>query len=193
VAEDTAVVRPPARLGMWVFLASEIMMFGGLFMALAVMRWRDAAAWKEGSRHLHLWLGTANTAILLISSVVVALAVTAARYGRRREAAWELAGAAILGLAFLGIKATEWGLEAGEGLMLPQQPGLRLFFAFYYVATGLHALHLGVGVLVTTALAFLVRRSPDRAGAVEMGGLYWHFVDVVWIFLYPLLYLAAPR
>jgi cytochrome c oxidase subunit 3 len=178
---------------MWVFLASEVMMFGGLFMALAVMRWRDAAAWKDGSRHLHLWLGTANTAILLVSSAVVALAVTAVRRGRRKEAAWELGIAAVLGLAFLIVKATEWGLEAREGLMLPQQPSLRLFFDFYYVATGLHALHLTVGVVLVAALGFLIRRNPGHAGAVELGGLYWHFVDVVWIFLYPILYLAASR
>lgn len=193
MAEDAAVTPSPAPLGMWVFLASEVMMFGGLFMALTVMRWRDTAAWKEGSRHLHLWLGTANTAILLVSSVVVALAVAAARRGRRQEATWELGGAAALGLAFLAIKAAEWWMEAGEGLMLPQQPNLRLFFDLYYVATGLHALHLCVGVVIVTTLAVLVRRSPGHVSAVELGGLYWHFVDVVWIFLYPILYLAASR
>lgn len=193
MAEEATVTPAPAPLGMWVFLASEVMMFGGLFMALAVMRWRDAAAWKEGSRHLHLWLGTVNTAILLVSSVAVALAVTAARRGQRREAAWELGGAAGLGAVFLAIKVTEWRLEAGEGLMLPRQPSLRLFFDLYYVATGLHALHLGLGVVIVASLAFLIRRNPIHAGAVEMGGLYWHFVDVVWIFLYPILYLAASR
>jgi cytochrome c oxidase subunit 3 len=184
MADDAAEV--PAPLGMWVFLASEVMMFGGLFMALAVMRWRGAEGWTQGSRLLHLGLGTANTAVLLVSSAAVALAVTATHRGHRREARWELVVAAVLGAVFLAIKAIEWGLEARDGLMLPAEAALRPFFAFYYLATGLHALHLAVGGALMGMLA-LRRAGPE---AVMLAGLYWHFVDVVWIFLFPILYLA---
>ncbi|MGE5506773.1 MAG: cytochrome c oxidase subunit 3 [Actinomycetota bacterium] len=184
MADDAAETSAP--LGMWVFLASEIMMFGALFMALAVTRWADTAGWVQGSTRLHLWMGTANTAVLLASSGVVAMAVVAVHRGRRREAAWELGVAALLGVVFLAIKGTEWVLEWQDGLMLPQAAALRPFFEFYFLATGLHAFHLTCGVALVAALA--LRRSGEAA--VRLGGLYWHFVDVVWIFLFPILYLA---
>lgn len=189
MAEIAARPEGVGRLGMWLFLATETMMFGALFLALAVCRWRVAEAWKEASAHLHLWMGTANTAVLLTSSLAVAFA---AQKGRAR---WWFAVAALLGLAFLGIKGTEYVLEYRDGLMpgvgpaFQLSPGARLFFDLYFVATGLHAVHLGVGVGL---LAFLILRDAE-AGAVEAAGLYWHFVDIVWVFLFPIFYLAAPR
>lgn len=176
-----AAVARPAQLGMWVFLAGEALMFGALFMALAVCRWLNPAAWRDMSAQLHLWLGTANTALLLTSSLTMALAVEAARQGRR--AGPLLLATALLGLAFLGVKGTEYLLEIRDGLF----PG-KLPMQMYFLATFLHGLHLAVGCAATLWLA--LRRS---AVAVELVGLYWHFVDVVWVFLFPLFYLAAPR
>lgn len=191
------------QLGLFVFLASEAMLFGGLFAAMTAYRVLHPGAAGEAAGHFKLWLGAANTAVLLTSSLLVALAVGDAREGRRKRTAALLAGAALLGLVFLGVKATEYRLEALEGLMPgigpPSPLGGRpatLFVSLYFVSTGLHALHMlaGVALLAWTALAVARGRLalPRRAGTIELAGLYWHFVDLVWVFLFPLLYLARP-
>jgi cytochrome c oxidase subunit 3 len=153
----------------------------------------------EAARHFKLWLGAANTAVLLTSSLCVALAVEDARSRLRRRAAAWFALAALLGLVFLGVKGTEYFLEYREGLMphlgppSPLRPGpVDLFVDLYFVSTGLHAVHLliGVGAVATVAAAYAWRRSPPPAVVAEMTGLYWHLVDVVWVFLFPVLYLA---
>jgi cytochrome c oxidase subunit 3 len=186
--------REAALLGMYIFLGSEIMLFGGLFavaLGLRLLHPRDIVA---ASRHLHLWIGAANTAVLLTSSALVALAAGAARAGRHRPAALLLAGAAMLGVAFLGIKAYEYASEFAEGLLPGDGGPTRLFMDLYLVSTGLHAIHVTAGVMLlgTAAAAVQSRRVvlPRRAIVVETAGLFWHLVDAIWVFLYPVLYLA---
>jgi cytochrome c oxidase subunit 3 len=195
--------RAADTLGMFVFLTSEVMLFGGLFAMMAFDRIRHPAAAAQAAQHLDLWLGTANTAILLTSSLFVALAALAAREGRRRgAAAWLLAGAA-LGLAFLALKGVEYRIDYVEGLAslsgppspLGRSPA-QLFIGLYYVATALHAVHVGAGVALLAGAGLGVARGrlplPARAETVHLVGLYWHLVDVIWVFLFPLLYLARP-
>jgi cytochrome c oxidase subunit 3 len=188
-------------LGMFVFLASEVMLFGGLFAALAVDRVRHPRAAIEAAGRLNIWLGTANTAVLLTSSLLVALAAVAARRGRPRAVAWLFAAAAALGVGFLVIKGFEYRLEYMEGLMPdlgPPSPfGARppsLFIALYFISTALHGLHVSVGVVLLggTAVAAGRRRLdlPRQAATVDLVGLYWHLVDAIWVFLFPVLYLA---
>ncbi|MBK8901639.1 MAG: cytochrome c oxidase subunit 3 [Anaerolineaceae bacterium] len=187
-------------LGMWVFLASEIMLFGGLFLGYTVYRYLYPAAFAEASRHLDLWLGTANTAVLLTSSLTMALAVHHSRAAKRKTAVLFLLLTIALGLLFLGIKGYEYWQEYQEQLI----PGLnfvyeganpatvRLFFSLYFIMTGLHAVHLSVGILLVGAAIVLGGKRPfahNPAEPAEMIGLYWHFVDVVWVFLFPMLYL----
>lgn len=189
-------------LGMYVFLGSEIMLFGGLFAALFTVRLLHPQAPIEAAQHFKLWLGTANTAILLTSSLFVAAATLVVRNGRRRTASALLALAAFCGVAFVCIKGLEYRLEYLDGLMPgigPQSP-LRhtpaaLIVDLYFISTVLHAIHLSIGVgLLSTLAVLLLRRSPSappRPITVVMAGLYWHLVDIVWIFLFPVLYL--PR
>ena len=188
-------------LGMYLFLATEIMLFGAIVATLAVYRYLHPAAARAASQDLNLWLGGLNTAVLLTSSLLVALAVAAARDGLPRPAARWLAGAAVLGLLFLAVKGIEYHEEYREGLMPlvgPTRtfldPSEQLFLHLYFVATGLHAVHLTIGIVLVVVIAARIRAArldlPRRAIVVEMTGLYWHLVDVVWVFLYPLLYLA---
>jgi cytochrome c oxidase subunit 3 len=198
---DPGQQRAAAMMGIYIFLATELMLFGGLFAVALAIRIQHGPDYIAASRHLHVWIGTINTAVLLTSSLAVALAVHAARLGKARLAILLLGCAAVLGLAFLGLKAVEYGEEYGEGLL----PGLsdpehfsspvhRQFMDLYLIATSLHAVHLLIGVGVLGALMLrLARRTlvvPDRSIVVAVGGVYWHLVDVVWIFLYPALYLA---
>jgi len=180
------------KLGMWVFLASEVLFFGGLFVAYLYGRTHWPQGFAAASRHTDVVLGTANTAILLTSSAVVALAVACAQdEHQRRRTSRLLALTAALGLAFIAIKGVEWHAEWRDGLVPGPAfalavPGAQQFFALYFVMTGLHAVHMIVGV---ATLGILARGRP-RASRVEVAALYWHFVDLVWIFLYPLLYLV---
>lgn len=199
--QEPAQQREAAFLGMYVFLATEIMLFGGLFAGILVYRIRDTEAVHEAAGHLYLWLGGLNTAVLLTSSLFMALAVQSAREGRARPAIRRLLFAAVLGITFLTIKGIEYGLDYAEGLMPgvgPEFPLPRhvqeLFINLYFVATGLHSVHLTIGILIVLGLAFRLWRGqarlPERRITVEMVGLYWHLVDIVWVFLYPALYLA---
>jgi cytochrome c oxidase subunit 3 len=190
--------READRLGMVVFLASEAMLFGAVILGLLALRTWEAAAFASTSRRLLLWAGSTNTGILLTSSLLVALGAEARAVARNRLAALLFAAAALLGLAFLAIKGTEYRIEYLEGLMPgvgPKQdfasPGARMFMDGYFVATGLHALHVLVGVTLLTGCAWRLRgdRPPSRV-AVENIGLYWHVVDIVWVFLFPILYLS---
>lgn len=188
--------------GMWLFLATEVMMFGGLFMGILVYRVSLGAALRDASSHLDMLMGGANTAVLLTSSATMAVAVIAGREGRPRAAAGWLTATAGLGLVFLAIKAVEYGKEYAKGLMPHVGPafpfdgqGMELFFNLYFAATGLHALHLAIGIGLVAVLALRVGRGgiqlPERVVVLECIGLYWHFVDIVWVFLYPVLYLSA--
>ena len=193
-AESTTWRRDTATFGMWAFLASEVMFFGVLFFASFHARIHDPAGFAAGSRLTHAWLGTVNTAILLTSSLTMALAARAAVLGEWRAMRRLLAATAALGLAFIAVKGVEYGLEWRDGLV----PGLRFtysgehgdgvktFFFLYFVMTGFHAIHLSAGI----GLVGWMAARPPEPDTVEMAGLYWHFVDVVWIFLYPVIYLV---
>jgi cytochrome c oxidase subunit 3 len=195
-----------ADFGMWVFIASEILFFGPLLLTYAYGR----ARWPEGfamaSRHTDVLLGTLNTALLLTSSFCAAAAVAA--HGARRPA-WTarlLAATALLGVAFLCVKGLEYRKEWHEGLFPgpaftlagegAARQGAQLFFAFYFTATGLHALHVGIGAVLMAGLAPARAARPTgcrgrRLARVAVAGLYWHFVDIVWVLLYPLIYLVG--
>jgi len=194
--------RESASLGMWVFLVTEVMFFGGLFLAYILYRWSWPAAFAAASHHLDVGLGTFNTAVLIGSSLTMALAVRAAQLGNRRSIAVFLVLTMILGSIFLGIKGYEYHhkyvehLIPGAGFQFPgSEPGhSEMFFCLYFAMTGLHALHMiiGLGVLfVMLVLALRGRFSAAYYNPIECTGLYWHFVDIVWIFLFPLLYLIA--
>jgi cytochrome c oxidase subunit 3 len=187
-------------LGMWIFLVTEIMFFGGLFMAYIVYRTAYPDAWAAGSNHLNVYLGGANTLVLICSSVTMALAVRAAQVGSRRGQIVNLILTILFGTAFLVVKYFEYaekfehhlvpGPHFDPTLPAPQQ----IFFALYFIMTGIHAAHMVVGIglmLIILAMASKGRFGPDYYGPIEVSGLYWHFVDIVWIFLFPLLYLLG--
>jgi cytochrome c oxidase subunit 3 len=192
--------------GMWVFIASELLFFGPLLFGYLYLRVHYPEASAAASRHTDYLLGTANTAVLLTSSFLMALAGNAAGSGRRPRAMRLLWAVAALGFVFLVLKGWEYHNDVQENLFpgsrfrpeqgghLQQLPGMQLFFILYFVLTGLHAVHLTIGILVCLAMALKLRHPPPvgvSADAIEYAGLYWHFVDVVWIFLYPLLYLVG--
>jgi cytochrome c oxidase subunit 3 len=188
-----------ATLGMWTFLATEILFFGGVLTAYAVYRNAHGAAFAEGSKELFLSIGTVNTIVLLTSSLTMALAVHSAHVGRRRRLTACVGLTMLFGAAFLVLKGTEYYLEYRDNLVprLAWDPArgsqVELFFVFYFVLTGLHAVHMFVGMGLLTYLLVRSRRgdfSPEYYTPVEVIGLYWHFVDIVWIFLFPLLYLV---
>jgi len=198
---DAGQQRTAGMMGIYILLATEIMLFGGLFAVALGIRIQHGADYIAASRQLHVWIGTLNTAVLLTSSLAIALAVHAARLGKARPAMMSFCLAAVLGLAFLAIKAVEYSEEFTEGLL----PGLsdperfatpvhRQFMDLYLIATGLHAIHLLIGILLLAGVMFRIARRtlvvPDRVIVVEVTGVYWHFVDVIWVFLYPTLYLA---
>lgn len=188
-------------LGMWVFILTEVMFFGVLFLAYFHVRHGDPEGFGIASRHVHEWLGTFNTAILLTSSLAMALAARAAAEDDRKGLVRLLAITALLGAAFLGVKATEYFLEWKDGLVPrlnfqysgPHPNTVAQFFFLYFVMTGVHAIHLTIGVVVVGWNALRCRhddRVSRRGDAIEAVGLYWHFVDVIWVFLYPLFYLV---
>ena len=190
-----------ATLGMWLFLVTEVMFFGGLLMAYLLYRVWYPQAWSEGSLELDIVLGGINTVVLIGSSLTMALAVRAAQTGQHRATIIFLLLTMALGLTFLVIKFFEYKhkFETGhvpgpnfhfEGPLAPQ---VEIFLSLYFALTGLHALHMVIGFGIMTAiLVMAIRRrfSPEWYTPVELAGLYWHFVDIVWIFLFPLLYLV---
>jgi cytochrome c oxidase subunit 3 len=191
-----------ANLGMWAFLATEILFFGGLFLGYTVYRAAYPAAFAEGSHHLDIALGSVNTAVLIGSSLTMALAVHSAQVGKRQALVGFLGLTMLLGLVFLSIKFVEYGHKFAEALVPgahfvysgPSAPQVQLFVAFYFIMTGLHALHMVIGIGLLGVLAWLAWRdhfSAQYYTPVEIAGLYWHFVDIVWIFLFPLLYLIG--
>jgi cytochrome c oxidase subunit III len=201
--DDAAQQRTASGLGMWTFLASEVLFFGGLFAAYTIYRWKYPQAFAEGSEHLYESIGTINTAILLTSSLFVALAVQGLHSSRPRRARRFLIATVVCGLSFLVLKTIEYWLDYREALV----PGLQfdssqftdaehvtLFFTFYFIMTGLHGLHVISGLLVLTVIGILFSRAarPEKyANALENGALFWHLVDIIWIFLFPLLYLIG--
>jgi len=176
---------PAAKLGVWWFLASEIMLFGGLIASFTVFR-LGGPGWAEASHHLSVMLAAINTLVLLTSSFTVVKAFVAAELGDARALRVYLGLTILGGLIFLGIKAVEYTTEIRAGFT----PSTGIFWSFYYTMTGLHALHVLGGIVVNGAVLATEGVSVRNPHRVELAGLYWHFVDVVWIFLFPLLYLA---
>jgi cytochrome c oxidase subunit 3 len=198
--EDLAHQDRTGRFGMWVFIGSEVLFFGALFALYFGYRAHYPAAFAAASHHAKLVLGTANTYVLLTSSLSVALAVDAVRHDRRRRALFLIALTVALALVFLALKLTEYAAHIEEGILpgrafhvaaLPG-PGPMLYFTLYYAMTGLHALHVLVGIGLFSWVFVRVRRgawSPAGYLGLDLVGLYWHFVDVVWLFLWPMFYL----
>jgi len=221
-----------AELGMWLFLATEILFFGGAFLGYTLYRFKYQDQFIAGSHHLDEWLGAINTTVLLTSSLTMVLAVHAAQLNKRGALILSLIATIILGTAFLGVKAYEYhhkyvehlvpglnfqvpvagghgahgaaGEEAadtgtavepitdGEPVPVSDPRTIELFFSFYFVMTGIHAVHMVIGIVILMILVVAAMRGAFDGGRftpIEMTGLYWHFVDIVWVFLFPLLYL----
>lgn len=178
---------PPLRVGIWWFLASEVAVFGGAVVCFVLFRLRHPE-WVEEAHHLLLFAGVVNTLVLLTSSLTMVFAHEAS--DRRDEASTTsfLFYTLLLGILFLGIKAYEYGTKWGGGYTISKS----LFFAFYYLLTGLHALHVAAG-LVAIFVILLYTRRGRALERVEGVALYWHFVDIVWIFLFPLLYVISGK
>jgi cytochrome c oxidase subunit 3 len=194
--------RDTITLGMWVFLATEIMFFGGAFAAYCVYRHANQEAFHAASRQLDIIAGAINTLVLLTSSLTMALAVAAAAENNRKRTILYITLTFVLGAAFLGIKAVEYAHKLHEHhfplrgfeFIWPGElaSGAHLFFSLYFAMTGLHALHMiiGLGVLaVFLAMVVRARNAIVHADKVAIMGLYWHFVDMIWVYLFPLLYL----
>ena len=201
--DDALQQREASTLGMWIFLVTEVMFFGGLFTAYVTYRALYPDAFAHASHHLDVRLGTFNTVVLITSSLTMALAVHAAQVGRRGRQVATLCLTAALGATFLVVKVFEYAekfehhLVPGPGFRWPEAgeaPHVQLFYSLYFAMTGLHALHMIIGLGILAWLVLGARRGrfgPDYATPVEVSGLYWHFVDIVWIFLFPLLYLIG--
>jgi cytochrome c oxidase subunit 3 len=187
---------------MWIFLATEVLFFGGLFATYSTYRGLYPDAFAAASHEMVVWAGTLNTVVLITSSLTMALAVHAAQLGERKRVVMLLAVTMLLGAVFLGVKAFEYYTEFSEHHV----PGLgfefdaryvrqaQLFFSLYFVMTGLHALHMIIGLGVMTVMLWWAWRgtiTKEYYSPIEISGLYWHFVDIVWIFLFPLLYLVG--
>jgi cytochrome c oxidase subunit III len=210
---DMEQQRQASSLGMWVFLATEVMFFGGMFCAYLIYRYWYYNEFAAGSRSLDIWLGTINTAVLICSSLTVALGVRAAQMGKRKLLVILLLLTIVFGLAFLGIKGVEWytkfqehhipGSSFSVDDLIKEYPQIRIdpshqqiFFSLYFAMTGLHALHMIIGVGIFAVLTFYAWKSlytPEYHTPIELGGLYWHFVDIIWIYLFPLLYLIDRK
>ncbi len=233
--DDMEQQKEASTFGMWVFLLTEIMMFGGLFTAYLIYRRKFYLAFVAGSTSISISWGFANTLVLIASSLTMAMAVWAAQKGFRRAQVWFLIGTMILGAAFLGVKAKEyydkydechipghiigkdfntWGgcnvnnkklgniteeirehdPSVPEASAVQTAKQTEIFFSFYFAMTGLHAFHMVIGLGLLTWLTMRASRGqfgPEYYTPMELGGLYWHFVDIVWIFLFPLLYLIS--
>lgn len=203
--EDLTKQAHAARLGMWVFLGSEVLFFSGLFGLYASYRTEHPHGFGVAVLHNTLALGSINTGVLLVSSYTVALAVHALRRGKQRMSANLLGATIALGACFLVIKTTEYlthfkeGIyPGGVGIFFKEHPdpGTKMFFTLYYCMTGLHAVHVLVGMCVLSFLLWGVLRGRIGAWAphpLAVGAVYWHLVDVIWIFLWPLFYLLPGR
>ncbi|HEX5966147.1 MAG TPA: cytochrome c oxidase subunit 3 family protein [Pyrinomonadaceae bacterium] len=213
--ENMEQQREAGTLGMWIFLVTEIMFFGGMFLAYTLYRNAYPASFASASNHLDIKLGAVNTGVLILSSFTMAMAVYFTQIGKRRPQVLCLVLTLVLGLTFLGIKAVEYhekytdrlipgnlipgasfttdphAVHLLEGATLKQ---VEMFYYIYFAMTGMHALHMIIGAgLLTYLIIFSLRGrfDPEYHSPVEVIGLYWHFVDIVWIFLFPLLYLLG--
>ncbi len=193
--------REAGTLGMWAFLVTEVMFFGGMFAGYAVCRSMYPQAFGEASTLLNVVLGATNTAVLICSSLMMALAVRSSQLNQQKKVVRFLVLTILLGLVFLGIKSVEYATKFREHLVPgpsftfggAQTGGAEIFFSFYFAMTGLHALHMIIGIGLVTWIIIRTRKghfSAEYNTPVENVGLYWHFVDIVWVFLFPILYLV---
>jgi cytochrome c oxidase subunit 3 len=189
-----------AKLGMWLFILSELILFGGMFILYSAYRYKNPADFHHASKELDVILGTLNTIILLTSSLCIAASITAVQKGQRKLSMYLLMATVALGLLFLINKGFEWTTKIEHGIypnspaLLARPKGEILFFGLYYIMTGLHGLHVLVGVCVlSTMLVLIVKEKLNQMRFIplENSGLYWHLVDIIWIFLYPLFYLIT--
>ncbi len=189
-----------AKLGMWLFLFTELLLFGGMFILYAAYRAKHQHEFFLSSAELNMPIGTLNTVLLLTSSLTVALSIEALRRGSLKVSKVFLLATIVMGFGFLVNKFFEWSAKIHHGIypnspeLLKASAGEQLFFSLYYVMTGLHGLHVLVGVLVLAWIYTLIQKNPiDSRNLIKLenGGLYWHLVDVIWIFLFPLFYLIS--
>lgn len=189
-----------ARLGMWIFIFTEILLFGGLFLVYAVMRSHYSDEFHQAAHHLNAFIGAINTFVLLVSSMTVAMSITAVQKKNNKLAFNLLLLTLICALVFLVNKYFEWGhkihihLYPGSDLMISLNHGTVMFFSLYFFMTGLHMLHLIVGAIILYIVMIKVKKGTinnTKFALLENGGLYWHLVDLIWIFLFPLLYLIT--
>jgi len=188
------------KMGMWFFLFTEILFFGGMFLLYSIYRYKYSQDFHNAAAAESIVLGTVNTAILLTSSLCIALSISAVRRGERFFSSWLQLVTIVMGVSFLVIKYFEWmakidiGIYPDSPVLLKMAGGEILFFGLYYVMTGLHGLHVVAGlVLIGIMLALTVRKriTSNDQGKLENAGLYWHLVDLIWIYLFPLFYLIT--
>jgi len=188
------------KMGMWFFLFTEILFFGGMFLLYSIFRYKYALDFHAGAAEENIFLGTINTVILLTSSLTIALSIAAMKKGKKIHSFYLQLATILMGVAFLVIKYFEWGAKISLGIypnspvLLALEKGQILFFGLYYVMTGLHGLHVLVGVVVISFMLYFTRKETinrESFARLENTGLYWHFVDIVWIYLYPLFYLIT--
>jgi cytochrome c oxidase subunit III len=189
-----------SKLGMWIFIFTELLLFGGLFLVYAVYRAQYHEQFHQAGLELNVTIGVVNTVILLISSMTVAISLSAMQQKDKTLSMQMLAVTMLMGLIFLVNKYFEWaakihhGIYPGSPLMVKLEHGHLLYFSLYYFMTGLHALHIIVGMIILLIVFFRIksgRTHPARYMFLENGALYWHLVDLIWIFLFPLLYLIT--
>ena len=189
-----------SKIGMWLFIFTELLLFGGLFIVYSVYRYKNPVAFHLASEELNVTVGTINTIILLISSMTVAMSISAIQTGKRRMAVILLEITILLALTFMVNKYFEWTGKFGHGIypgskqLLELGSGDVLFFGLYFSMTGLHAFHIIIGVIVLAVMLNKINNgiiTSDNYVQLENGGLYWHLVDLIWIFLFPLFYLIA--
>ena len=187
------------KIGMWLFLYSEIILFGGLFVLYAAYFYEHPQSFVAGGKELNRIIGALNTIVLLVSSFTVAASITAIRQDNAKRAQQLLLFSLLCGVVFLVNKYFEWGAKIGHGIypnsetLINGEPGLNIFFGLYYVITGLHGLHVIIGMILLTVSLFFIRSgrvSTSRYAMLDNAGLYWHLVDLIWIFVFPLFYLV---
>jgi len=190
-----------AKLGMWIFLFTEILLFGGLFLLYGMYRAKFPGEFHEGGGHLNVFLGVLNTVVLLTSSFTMAMAITALQKGKKNLSVALIFTTVGFALLFMVDKYIEWSHEianhiypSSEWMHQNMSPGENIFFGLYYLMTGLHGIHVVIGIILLTVMGVLVYKGKITKNdyiALENSGLYWHLVDIIWIFLLPLFYLTT--
>ncbi len=191
--------RTGVKIGMWLFLYSEIILFGGLFVLYGAYFYEYSEFFSEGGKELNRIIGSINTVVLLVSSFTVAASITAIQLRKKKQAVGLLLFSLLCGVVFLVNKYFEWGAKFHHDIypnsetLTSGEPGLNIFFGLYYIITGLHGLHVIIGMVLLSISLVLVLRgkiTETRFGMLENAGLYWHLVDLIWIFVFPLFYLV---